>query len=167
MRWEDQAGTLLDELEDWKSTLELCDMPCFDDEADDNSQHTRDVNSSIISPLSLPRSPNPTKAATHYMHYLVSILRLKYSLHTVQSIPPSAEEIVLMVCRLAAGMPVTSCAAVNAYGQGMVPALVNIYYISKNTQIKPWIRKWLRNFSRDREGTRICRRVIQPVWTAI
>ncbi|KAJ5492410.1 Sterol uptake control protein 2 [Penicillium expansum] len=121
MRWEDQAGTLLDELEYWKSSLEMCDVPCFDDESADNSQHTRDVNSSTISPLRLPKSPNPTQAATHYMHYLVSILRLKYPLHTVQSIPPCAEEIVLMVCRLAAGVPVTSCAAVNAYGHGMLP----------------------------------------------
>ncbi|KAH7139719.1 hypothetical protein B0J13DRAFT_596747 [Dactylonectria estremocensis] len=154
MHWQEQARGLVDELEDWRNSLEPCDVPCFDDQSANGALANRSGSGDelSISSLSLPHSSNPVQAATNFMHYLVSILRLKYPLRTDRQLPSEAEDIVLNVCRLAAGVPAASCAAINAYGHGMLPALMNVYYISEDAQIKSWIRTWLSNFPRDREG---------------
>ncbi|KAH7120636.1 hypothetical protein EDB81DRAFT_814506 [Dactylonectria macrodidyma] len=154
LHWQEQARGLVDELEDWSDSLEPCDVPRFDDQRLDGASANRlePGDELSVSPLSLPDSSNPVQAATNYMHYLVSILRLKYPLKTNRQLPSEAEDIVLNVCRLAAGVPTASCAAINAYGHGMLPALMNVYYISDDAHIKSWIRTWLNNFPRDREG---------------
>ncbi|KAF7549372.1 hypothetical protein G7Z17_g6428 [Cylindrodendrum hubeiense] len=154
LQWQDQAESLVRELEDWRNSLEPCDVPCFDDQPANSSPTIRSEpgDNLLVLSLSLPYARNPVQAATNFMHYLVSILRLKYPLRTDRQLPSEAEDIVLNVCRLAAGVPAASCAAINAYGHGMLPALMNIYYISNDAHIKSWIRTWISKFPRDREG---------------
>ncbi|KAK1634033.1 hypothetical protein BDP81DRAFT_463127 [Colletotrichum phormii] len=154
LHWREQAEGLIQELEAWRRTLPDCDVPPLHEHT--ASPYNEDVEGPGISirPLSIPYAPEPVKAATTFMHYLVSLLRLetRYLPGAVRQLPPNAKKIVLLVLRLAAGVPYASCAAVNTYSHGMVAAIMNCYYMSEEQEVKDWVKNWIAGFPRDREG---------------
>ncbi|KAK1675215.1 fungal-specific transcription factor domain-containing protein [Colletotrichum godetiae] len=154
LHWREQAEGLIQELKAWRRTLPDCDVPPLHEHT--ASPYNEDAEGPGISirPLSIPYAPEPVKAATTFMHYLVSLLRLetRYLPGAVRQLPPNAKKIVLLVLRLAAGVPYASCAAVNTYSHGMVAAMMNCYYMSEEQEVKDWVKNWIAGFPRDREG---------------
>ncbi|RSL89376.1 hypothetical protein CEP52_014915 [Fusarium oligoseptatum] len=152
--WRIQARNLIDELKAWRRSLPDRDVPSADEVDADPWKLSDDSSTLIIRPLTLSRAANPAKAATSFMHYLVSLVRLemKYSPGIRRKLPENGRKLILVVCRLAAGVSSSVCAASNAYGHGMVPALMNAYYSSDDQAAKAWIKDWISGFPRDREG---------------
>ncbi|KAL0942968.1 C6 zinc finger domain protein [Colletotrichum truncatum] len=152
--WRGQAEDLIKELKAWRQNLDEGDVPPLYEQMADPYDTTDGGSGIVIRPLSLPRAQEPVKAATTFMHYLISLLRLetRYLPGAGRELPPNAKKIVCLVCRLAAGVPYSSCAAVNAYGHGMLPAMMNAYYMSEDQGVKDWVKKWIAGFPRDREG---------------
>lgn len=148
-RFREQADKLISELEEWRCSLDEADVPFFND-----IQSPEGGGAFSISPLTLSDSRQPIRAATNFMHYLISLLRLgtHYLPGSGRQQPSNSEHLVLLVCRLAAGVTPQQCAAINAYGHGMVPALMNAYYITHDGSVKAWIVDWLNKFPREREG---------------
>lgn len=151
--WQEQAEGLMLELKGWRSSLPQSDVPLLDYDHFDQLPGTVDAEYFSTQSNHFPDSPNPVRAATNFMHYLVSLLRVqtRYSMAGKIS-PPNAEHTVALVCRLAAEVGFSSCASIHAYGHGMLPALMNAYYMSQNESARNWIRSWLAHFPRDREG---------------
>ncbi|WYZ41216.1 hypothetical protein EsH8_V_000111 [Colletotrichum jinshuiense] len=154
LHWREQAESLIQELKAWRSTLPDCEVPPLLEHTANPYDETPEGSGIALRPLCIPYAPEPVKAATTFMHYLVSLLRLetRYLPGAVRQLPPNAKKIVLLVCRLAAGVPYASCAAVNAYGHGILPALMNCYYMSEEQEVKDWVKKWIAGFPREREG---------------
>ncbi|KAL2678660.1 hypothetical protein Neosp_009411 [[Neocosmospora] mangrovei] len=152
--WRMQARGLIDELKAWRRSLPDRDVPSADEVDADPWKLSEDGSTLIIRPLTLSRAANPAKAATSFMHYLVSLVRLemKYSPGVRRKLPENGRKLILVACRLAAGVSSSVCAASNAYGHGMVPALMNAYYSSDDQAAKEWIKDWISGFPRDREG---------------
>ncbi|EEU33483.1 uncharacterized protein NECHADRAFT_98445 [Fusarium vanettenii 77-13-4] len=152
--WRMQARGLIDELKAWRRSLPDRDVPSADEVDADPWKLGEDGSTLIIRPLTLSRAANPAKAATSFMHYLVSLVRLemKYSPGVRRKLPENGRKLILVACRLAAGVSSSVCAASNAYGHGMVPALMNAYYSSDDQAAKEWIKDWISGFLRDREG---------------
>ncbi|UPK92016.1 hypothetical protein LCI18_002951 [Fusarium solani-melongenae] len=152
--WRAQARSLIDELKAWRRSLADRDVPSADEVDADPWKLSEDGSILIIRPLTLSRAANPAKAATSFMHYLVSLVRLemKYSPGVRRKLPENGRKLILVACRLAAGVSSSVCAASNAYGHGMVPALMNAYYSSDDQAAKAWIKDWISQFPRDREG---------------
>ncbi|KAF9880695.1 C6 zinc finger domain protein [Colletotrichum karsti] len=154
LHWRGQAEDLIQELKAWRNTLDDCDVPLLYEHTANPYDENATGPGLAIRPLSIPRARQPVKAATTFMHYLISLLRLetRYLPGAGRELPPNAEKIILLVCRLAAGVPYTSCAAVNAYGHGMLPAMMNAYYMAEDQDVKDWVKNWIAGFPRDREG---------------
>ncbi|KAI8185904.1 Sterol uptake control protein 2 [Colletotrichum sp. SAR 10_75] len=154
LHWRGQAEDLIQELKAWRNTLDDYDVPALHEHTANPFDETAEGPGIAIKPLSIPRAREPVKAATTFMHYLISLLRLetRYLPGARRELPPNAKKIILLVCRLAAGVPYASCAAVNAYGHGMLPAMMNAYYMAEDLDLKTWIKDWIAGFPRDREG---------------
>ncbi|KAF4823010.1 Sterol uptake control protein 2 [Colletotrichum siamense] len=154
LHWRGQAEDLIQELKAWRNTLDDYDVPALHEHTANPFDETAQGPGIAIKPLSIPRAREPVKAATTFMHYLISLLRLetRYLPGARRELPPNAKKIILLVCRLAAGVPYASCAAVNAYGHGMLPAMMNAYYMAEDLDLKTWIKDWIAGFPRDREG---------------
>ncbi|KAJ0303176.1 hypothetical protein COL516b_006687 [Colletotrichum fioriniae] len=154
LRWREQAESLIQELKAWRKTVPDCDVPPLHEHTANPYNEGTEGPGISIRPLSIPYAPEPVKAATTFMHYLVSLLRLetRYLPGAVRQLPPKAKKIVLLVCRLAAGVPYASCAAVNAYSHGMVAAMMNCYHMSEEQEVKDWVKNWIAGFPREREG---------------
>ncbi|KAF6816151.1 C6 zinc finger domain protein [Colletotrichum musicola] len=167
LRWRSQAEELIRELKEWRATLDERDVPPLHEHTA-NPYEAGEGPGIAIRPLVIPRAQDPVKAATTFMHYLISLLRLetRYLPGAGRELPPDAGPIVLLVCRLAAGVPRAACAAANAYGHGMLPAMMNAYYMSEDPAVKDWVRGWIAGFPREREGiwhVRRARRVLSYV----
>ncbi|UQC85791.1 uncharacterized protein CLUP02_11290, partial [Colletotrichum lupini] len=154
LHWREQAESLIEELKAWRKTVPDCDVPPLHEHTANPYNEDAEGPGISIRPLSIPDAPEPVKAATTFMHYLVSLLRLetRYLPGAVRQLPPKAKKIVLLVCRLAAGVPYASCAAVNAYSHGMVAAMMNCYHMSEEQEVKDWVKNWIAGFPREREG---------------
>ncbi|KXH34667.1 hypothetical protein CSAL01_08669 [Colletotrichum salicis] len=154
LHWREQAEGLIQELKAWRRILPDCDVPPL--HAHTASPYNEDAEGPGISirPLSIPYAPEPVKASTTFMHYLVSLLRLETRClpGAVRQLPPDAKKIILLLLRLAAGVPYASCAAVNTYFHGMLAAMMNCYYMSEEQEVKDWVENWIAGFPRDREG---------------
>ncbi|KAF6785726.1 C6 zinc finger domain protein [Colletotrichum sojae] len=167
LRWRGQAEDLIRELKEWRATLDERDVPPLHEHTA-NPFDEAEGPGIVIKPLGIPCAQDPVKAATTFMHYLISLLRLetRYLPGAGRELPPDAGPIVLLVCRLAAGVPRAACAAANAYGHGMLPAMMNAYYMSEDPAVKDWVRGWIAGFPREREGiwhVRRARRVLSYV----
>ncbi|KAK1470995.1 hypothetical protein CCUS01_06109 [Colletotrichum cuscutae] len=154
LHWREQAESLIEELKAWRKTVPDCDVPPLHEHTANPYNEDTEGPGISIRPLSIPDAPEPVKAATTFMHYLVSLLRLetRYLPGAVRQLPPKAKKIVLLVCRLAAGVPYASCAAVNAYSHGMVAAMMNCYHMSEEQEVRDWVKNWIAGFPREREG---------------
>ncbi|GJC90389.1 hypothetical protein ColLi_13227 [Colletotrichum liriopes] len=152
--WRQQAEHLVDELEAWRENLPAAEAPLAQDEDKGKSFGIAEGPGFSVTPLTLVDARDPVKAATSFMHYLVSLLRLQtfYSPSSDRKSPPNAAATVHLICRLAAGVSFTSCTTVNAYGHGMLPAMMNAYYMTDSAGCKEWIRGWIGRFPREREG---------------
>jgi hypothetical protein len=152
--WEERIEGLRMELQHWRDSLDATEIPMFDDQEEAEGTSLSSAERLEVKPFTISQSPEPVRAATNYMHYLVSLLRLdsmyppgaSQKLHTSDFITKLHQ-----ICRLAAGVPYMLCAMVNAYGHGMLPALMNTYNLSDSTRAD-WIRNWIAHFPRDREG---------------
>ncbi|TEA21623.1 Transcriptional regulatory protein moc3 [Colletotrichum sidae] len=153
LHWRQQAEDLIEELKMWRDTLDECDVPPLHEHTASPYAATQGPGIAIR-PLCIPTAKEPVKAATTFMHYLISLLRLetRYLPGAGRELPAEAKKIILLVCRLAAGVPYASCGAVNAYGHGMLPAMMNAYYMSEDIDVKNWVKSWIAGFPRDREG---------------
>ncbi|KAJ2982161.1 hypothetical protein NQ176_g1577 [Zarea fungicola] len=151
--WQEQAKSLIEELQKWRSGLEACDIPARDFEEIDQLQDDTDAGDLAFSPIYFPGSKEPTRAATNFIHYLVSLLRVRcrYSSNGT-TLPANSNKVVSFICRLAAGVDPAACANIHAYGHGLLPALMNAYYLSDSEKTKRWIRNWIACFPREREG---------------
>ncbi|KAM5376460.1 hypothetical protein ACJZ2D_005514 [Fusarium nematophilum] len=152
--WRLQAQGLIDELKAWRQSLDNRDVPSMDELQADPWAIKEGESTMTIRPLTLSRALEPVKAATSFMHYLLSLVRLetKYFPRVGRQLPANASKLILVACRLAAGVTSSSCAAINAYGHGMVPAMMNAYYLSEDCTAKIWIKDWISRFPCDREG---------------
>lgn len=156
--WQEQAASLEVELEAWRCSLAPHDVPVpdFDEfmrEEGDSVAASDAEDHDFISPIYLSKSSEPARAATNFMHYLVSLLRVQTNYSTCGKVlPPKADKVVILVCRLAAGVDHATCPNTHAYGHGLLPALMNAYYLSDNEKAKQWIRDWLDHFPKEREG---------------
>jgi hypothetical protein len=152
--WRLRAQSLVDELKAWRRSLDNRDVPSVDELEANPWTQSEGASTCSIRPLSLDRAIEPVTAATSFMHYLVSLIRLeiKYLPGAGRQLPANASKLINVVCRLAAGVSSSSCAAINAYGHGMVPAMMNAYYLSEDDEAKRWIKGWIAQFPHDREG---------------
>lgn len=168
LHWRHQARALIDELKEWRMSLDNRDVPSLDELQIEPWEMSEDESSMTIRPLLLSRANEPVKAATNFMHYLVSLIRLEieYLPGVGRQLPANANKLILVVCRLAAGISGSTCAAINAYGHGMVPAMMNAYYMSEEETAKRWIKDWLSRFPSKREGiwdVKYARRLLEYV----
>ncbi|KAL4962791.1 uncharacterized protein BDV14DRAFT_210276 [Aspergillus stella-maris] len=169
--WQHQATQLIDQLKAWRHSLSEQDVPLLADlQADAWMQDENGIM--LLRPLVPHRASNPARAATNFMHYLVSLVRLetKYSPGARRQLPRNADKLILIVCRLAAGVGYTVSAAVNAYGHGMVPAMMNAYYLSEAAATRSWVKQWIMEYPREREGLwneYHCRRGTERTWEII
>ncbi|KAH8895593.1 hypothetical protein GQ53DRAFT_715311 [Thozetella sp. PMI_491] len=153
--WEDQAKILRNELQNWRHDLDVREVPAFDDEDPLTSPHAPPSAQFDVRPFPIPQAAEPIRAATNFMHYLVSMLRIDFMVPSVAGRKLESDhfaDVIYKVCRLAAGVPSVLGAAVNAYGHGMIPALMNAYCLAEDTRVKNWMRNWIAQFPRDREG---------------
>ncbi|CAH0057769.1 unnamed protein product [Clonostachys solani] len=148
--WRIMADDLVEQLHAWYASLPSSELP---DTSDVDSIPLGNTGHMGITPIHFTGSRQPTRAATDMIHYLGSLVRLqtRYLSYT-KVLPDNAEETVTMICRLAAGVPLSSCVRVHAYGHGMLPGLMNAYYLTDNQQCKAWIREWVAAFPAAREG---------------
>ncbi|CAG9977212.1 unnamed protein product [Clonostachys byssicola] len=148
--WRIMADDLVEQLHAWYASLPSSELP---DLSDADSTSPGNAGPMGITPIHFTGSRQPTKAATDMIHYLGSLVRLqtRYLSYT-KVLPDNAEETVSMICRLAAGVPLCSCVRMHAYGHGMLPGLMNAYYLTDNQQCKAWIREWVAAFPAAREG---------------
>jgi hypothetical protein len=143
---------LRQELKEWRNKLAPRDIPMFDDEDDSLSS---DDSTFEIKPFTIAQARDPVRAATNIMHYISSLVRLDFVY------PPGPKRMlsesriataIRHICRLAAGVPLDLVAAVNAYGHGMLPVIMNMYGVTEDDRIKEWMRGWIDRFPREREG---------------
>jgi hypothetical protein len=153
-QWEERIEGMRLELKHWRNTLPASEIPLFDDHDEEEAVSSAEGETFEVKPFTITQSPEPVRAATNFMHYLVSLLRLDslYPVGAKQKIPTVHFVAILHhICRLAAGVPHALCAVVNAYGHGMLPALMNTYNLSTDNRAD-WIRNWIASFPADREG---------------
>lgn len=152
-RWDAKVEGLRKELKEWRSRLEPCDIPVFDDE--DPDLLSSDSLTFEIKPFTIVQSREPVRAATNIMHYISSLVRLDFVYPPGPKRMLTESEIataIRHICRLAAGVPLDLVATVNAYGHGMLPVIMNMYGATEDDRVKEWMRGWIDRFPREREG---------------
>lgn len=103
-----------------------------------------------ITPLTFPSSTDPYTAAVNYAHFLCARMRARTryleGAPGGRVTPRDTETTVLHICRIAAGVAPMGCAQADAFGHGMMPAVVGAYRWTTNPQIQAWIEGWLRGY---------------------
>ncbi|CAF3545202.1 unnamed protein product [Fusarium graminearum] len=146
--WNERVDQLRIELEEWRQSLPIEEVPAFGDEDAVKGQAVD------IKPLTILTSYEPVRAATNYAHYLVFMLRIDmmYSSKTAHNITPAeSASIIRQICRLTLGLPYTLCVSVNNYGHGMLPAMLDAYHMADDA-LRNWIKKWISSRPDTREG---------------
>ncbi|GKT97690.1 hypothetical protein Ct61P_15540 [Colletotrichum tofieldiae] len=92
--WRQQAEHLVDELEAWRESLPHAEAPLAQDEDKSKSFGIAEGPGFSVTPLTLVHARDPVKAATSFMHYLVSLLRLQtfYSPSSDRKSPPTRQQ---------------------------------------------------------------------------
>ncbi|KAM0499192.1 hypothetical protein ACHAP8_005904 [Fusarium lateritium] len=146
--WNERVDKLRIELEEWRQSLPLEEVPAFGDEDELEGQPVD------IKPLTILTSYEPVRAATNYAHYLVQMLRvdMMYSSEGYHNISPAeSASTIRKICRLTLGLPYTLCVSVNNYGHGMLPAMLDAYHMADDN-MRDWIKKWISSRPDTREG---------------
>ncbi|KAI1077702.1 hypothetical protein F5B20DRAFT_583110 [Whalleya microplaca] len=107
-----------------------------------------------ITPLTFPNSSDPYIAAVNYAHFLCARMRARtrYVEDAGRVTPTDTETTVLHICRIAAGVAPEGCAQADAFGHGMMPAIVGAHRWTADARVRNWVVGWLRGY--DRQGPR-------------
>ncbi|KAM5344061.1 hypothetical protein ACJ41O_012598 [Fusarium nematophilum] len=155
-KWTAKLETLDTRLTEWQRCLSPLEMPV--DAGVDNPvsfpAQPGGPGSLQVHPLTFPNATDPTAAAVNYAHFVCTRMRARTRyLENGSKIPPAdADSMALYICRIAAGLSPSSCASTEAFGHGMMPAVVGAYWWTNNSQLRQWIVGWLRGY--DRSGQR-------------
>ena len=101
-----------------------------------------------MTPLTFPNSSDPYTAAVNYAHFLCARMRTRtrYFDGADRLQPSDTERTVRHICRIAAGLSPAACGQADAFGHGMMPAIVGAYRWTQNTGIRSWIAGWLSGY---------------------
>ncbi|RSL39856.1 hypothetical protein CEP54_016246 [Fusarium duplospermum] len=157
-KWTSKLETLDARLIEWQRCLSPLEMP-VDSGVDDPVSfpaQAGDPDPLQVHPLVFPNAADPTAAAVNYAHFLCTRMRARTRyLENGTKIPPSnANSMALYICRIAAGLSPNSCAITEAFGHGMMPAVVGAYWWTTDPQLRRWIVNWLQGYDKNgqREG---------------
>ncbi|KAK7424040.1 hypothetical protein QQX98_000650 [Neonectria punicea] len=158
-KWTRKMALIDAKLTEWQRNLPSSELP-VDTGVAESVRFPVDPGSSMLSlevtPLTFPNSSNPYTSAVNYAHFLCARMRVRtqYLPNGGMVKPPETESTVLYTCRIAAGLSPRGCARANAFGHGMMPALVGSYRWSTSAQARHWITSWLRGYEEEggREG---------------
>ncbi|KAF7556291.1 hypothetical protein G7Z17_g1528 [Cylindrodendrum hubeiense] len=158
-KWTRKLEFIDAKLTEWQRNLPASELP-VDTGVADSVKFPIDPGSSMssleVTPLTFPNSANPYTSAVNYAHFLCARMRVRtrYLPNGGRIKPPETESTVLYTCRIAAGLSPRGCARANAFGHGMMPALVGSYRWSNNAQARHWITSWLQGYEEEggREG---------------
>ncbi|KAH7139982.1 hypothetical protein B0J13DRAFT_69453 [Dactylonectria estremocensis] len=158
-KWTQKLELIDAKLAEWQQNLPSSELP-VDTGVADAVKFPVSLGSSMpsleVTPLTFPNSSNPYTCAVNYAHFLCARMRVRtrYLPNGGKINPPETESTVLYTCRIAAGLSPLGCARANAFGHGMMPALVGAYRWSNNPQARHWIISWLKGYEEEggREG---------------
>ncbi|KAJ4305971.1 hypothetical protein N0V88_000761 [Collariella sp. IMI 366227] len=110
-----------------------------------------------VMPLTFPSAADPYVAAVNYAHFLCARMRARtrYGHGAERIAPPDTEATALHICRIAAGLSPKGYAEADAFGHGMMPAVVGAYRWTVDRRLRAWIEGWLEGYELegcDREG---------------
>ncbi|KAI0011905.1 hypothetical protein F4779DRAFT_142628 [Xylariaceae sp. FL0662B] len=162
-KWVKKMEVVEAELAAWQRCLPATELPvdtglngpiAF---SNDFSSCSSSSSSSLhITPLIFPNSADPYIAAVNYAHFLCARMRARTRyLEDVGRVTPSdTETTVLHICRIAAGVVPEGCAQADAFGHGMMPAIVGAHRWTADARIRTWVLGWLKGYERQgpREG---------------
>ncbi|CAH0050497.1 unnamed protein product [Clonostachys solani] len=150
-KWARKMQLIDQKLMDWQKRLPVSELP-VDTGIAESVKFQPDPGSTIppleVRPLSFPNATNPITSAVNYAHFLCSRMRAntRYTPNGGKSTPPNTDSTVFFICRIAAGLSPRGCAKHNAFGHGIMPALVGSYRWSSDLRIRHWINSWLRAY---------------------
>ncbi|KAH7268105.1 hypothetical protein B0J15DRAFT_441273 [Fusarium solani] len=157
-KWTGKLETLDARLTEWQRCLSPLEMP-VDTGVDDPVSFPAQVGDPDplqVHPLTFPNAADSTAAAVNYAHFICTRMRARTRyLENGTKIPPSnANSMALYICRIAAGLSPNSCAVTEAFGHGMMPAVVGAYWWTTDPQLRRWIVNWLQGYDKNgqREG---------------
>ncbi|KAL2678676.1 hypothetical protein Neosp_009427 [[Neocosmospora] mangrovei] len=157
-KWTGKLETLDARLTEWQRCLSPLEMPVDTgvDDAVSFPAQAGDPDPLQVIPLTFPNAADSTAAAVNYAHFICTRMRARTRyLENGTKIPPSnANSMALYICRIAAGLSPNSCAVTEAFGHGMMPAVVGAYWWTTNPQLRRWIVNWLQGYNKNgqREG---------------
>ncbi|RSL58063.1 hypothetical protein CEP51_014142 [Fusarium floridanum] len=157
-KWTSKLEILDARLTEWQRCLSPLEMP-VDSGVDDPVSFPAQVGDPDplqVHPLTFPNAVDPTAAAVNYAHFICTRMRARTRyLENGTKIPPAnANSMALYICRIAAGLSPNSCAITEAFGHGMMPAVVGAYWWTTDPQLRRWIANWLQGYDKNgqREG---------------
>lgn len=145
-KWIAKMQKIEAQLFEWQRTLPSSELPV--DTGISISAPQEQPSNTLLTPLTFLNSSDPYTAAVNYAHFLCARMRsrTRYGPNS-ELIPPSdAETAVLYICRIAAGLDPSNCKQADAYGHGMMPAIVGAYRWSSDEQMRSWIINWLKGY---------------------
>lgn len=149
-KWIAKMGKIEAKLFEWQRTLPTSELPVDTGIAGLISHNTgmEDKPGFSLSPLTFPNSMDPYTAAVNYAHFLCARMRSRTTYGETSELIPSddAETAILYICRIAAGLDPSNCQQVDAYGHGMMPAIVGAYRWSTDERVRGWIVGWLQGY---------------------
>ncbi|CAM1504912.1 Fc.00g025030.m01.CDS01 [Cosmosporella sp. VM-42] len=148
-KWISKMQNIENKLLEWHKWLPPSELPVDTGIAGPIPNCSDQQSSPVwLTPLTFPNSSDPYTAAVSYAHFLCARMRSRtlYGPNAELLAPSDAESSILHICRIAAGLDPSGYKQADAYGHGMMPAIVGAYQWSNDERVRSWIIGWLKGY---------------------
>lgn len=156
-RWARKMEQLDARLASWQSAMPATELP-VDTSVEEPVFHGGEGGKALaVMPLTFPSAADPYVSAVDYAHFLCARMRARtrYVYGAERVAPPDTEATALHICRIAAKLSPKGYAEADAFGHGMMPAVIGAYRWTADRRLRAWIEGWLEGYEVegcDREG---------------